>query len=181
MTLKTTISISLLSSLISGLSHAASVKDCIVIKDDNQRLACYDSLFLETPKAKDNLQQVSIDTEQKVNTEQSDAIDKTEATGINPQPTSDKPQLNTDLFGMEHKAASTTPDSIESTAIGNFTSWKKNMKITLENGQVWKVTSSGSLYYKIDNPRVVIEKGALGSFYMGIEGINRRLKVKRIK
>ncbi len=153
-------------------AHAKNVKDCIQLSNDDERLACYDKLFLKNAKVqkKDN----SILEPTKPNTP---------AVAAKPElPNKDnQTKQNTDWFGIEHKAVSATPDSLESRAIGSFKDWKKKMKIELENGQIWEVTSSRSMYYKTENPKVTIEKGALGAFYMGIEGINRRLKVKRIK
>lgn len=153
-----------------SLTCANDVKQCITITDDKARLQCYDSIFLTSETAKKNekpsLNELPLPHQ---------AADK-------PEP--NKPpaeQANKDWFGMEHKAVSSTPDSLESRAVGSFKRWEKKMKIKLENGQIWEVKSSNSMYYKIDNPKVTIEKGALGAFYMGIEGINRRLKVKRIK
>ena len=51
----------------------------------------------------------------------------------------------------------------------------------LDNGQIWKGISSGSVYLKPDGPQLIsIEPAALGSWQMKGDG-NRSIKVKRIK
>jgi hypothetical protein len=71
--------------------------------------------------------------------------------------------------------------SIQSRIVGDFSGWKKGMKITLENGQVWKVTSNAAGYRKLTNPEVTISRGVFNSFNAKVEGLNAKVKVKRIK
>jgi hypothetical protein len=164
--------------MATSIGYTATVEECVAIKDDKARLQCYDRLFLKSPGNTPASPAEAISPTKELQSEEVKADPKP----VNPTPSEpSQGSNNEDWFGMEYRAASATPDAIESTAIGDFKNWTKNMQIRLENGQLWKVTSSGSLYYKISNPKVVIEKGALGAFYMGIEGINRRLKVKRIE
>ncbi|HLS83768.1 MAG TPA: hypothetical protein VK016_03800 [Arenimonas sp.] len=66
---------------------------------------------------------------------------------------------------------------------GEFRGWSgKGEKITLANGQVWEtVDSAARLRIKVENPQVVISQGALGAWYLRVEGYNARVNVKRIK
>ena len=160
----------ILSALISTslAAHDLPETKCTNIIDNMERLTCYDKLF--TKKISPNINNNNdIDT----------ANSKIDSLKL--QRTEPEPQQNKSLFGLEKEVAKQTPEEITSKAIGTFKSWTKKMKIELENGQVWEVTSSGRLYHPTSNPTVTISKGALGSFYLGIEGVNRRLKVKRIK
>ncbi len=154
--------------------YAQSPKDCANINNNENRLACYDAIF-NPPKGAESK---SEKREKKAVKEQ-----LKEAKRADKKARSDEKILvsKADLFGKESSMAGLTDDSMESRAVGSFKRWQKKMKIKLENGQVWQVTSNNTMYYKIENPKVKIEKGALGAFYMGIEGVNRRLKVKRIK
>ena len=57
--------------------------------------------------------------------------------------------------------------------------WGKKI-ITFSDGSVWQ--QSDSAYLKIEEgQQVSIERGLLGSFYLSVEGINKRMKVKRVK
>jgi hypothetical protein len=52
--------------------------------------------------------------------------------------------------------------------------------ITLDNGQVWRQTDSTRLKLRKDNV-VIIKRGALGSFFIGKESANKRIRAKRVK
>jgi hypothetical protein len=52
--------------------------------------------------------------------------------------------------------------------------------ITVEGGQVWR--QKGSARFKLsEGEMITIERGALGSFFIGKEDTNRRIRVKRTK
>ncbi len=65
-----------------------------------------------------------------------------------------------------------------------ITSVQKNpygkLIITLETGQVWRQTNSTSLRLK-PGQEVYVEEGALGSYFLGKESSNKRIRVKRSK
>ena len=52
--------------------------------------------------------------------------------------------------------------------------------ITLNNGQVWRQTDSTSLRLKKGHI-VIIKRGAMGSFFIGKENLNKRIRAKRVK
>ena len=52
--------------------------------------------------------------------------------------------------------------------------------ITLNNGQVWRQTDSTSLRLKKGHI-VIIKRGAMGSFFIGKENANKRIRAKRVK
>ena len=86
-------------------------------------------------------------------------------------------------FGLESQAyaANLTVDTIESTIPGHFDGWRGNARFQLANGQVWQVSDGSSGYHEIDNPKVKIRRGALGAFYLEIEGTNRSPRVRRLQ
>lgn len=73
--------------------------------------------------------------------------------------------------------------AIYSSISGEFRGWDgAGDRLKLDNGQVWEVTdSTARLKVLVNNPRVIVEPGALGSWYLKIEGYNSRARVKRIK
>ena len=71
---------------------------------------------------------------------------------------------------------------IESSIVGQFTGWRGNTVFELENGMIWEQTDASSFSSRpIMNPRVTIESGLLGSWRMRVEGLNRRVQVRRIQ
>lgn len=83
-----------------------------------------------------------------------------------------------DLFG-----SSVGPDRITSTIPGDFLGWEGgDDEFTLANGQVWRtIESSSRLRVRLRDPRVAIEKGALGAWYLRVDGYNERVRVRRSK
>ncbi|MFB2652507.1 hypothetical protein [Shewanella seohaensis] len=86
-----------------------------------------------------------------------------------------------DNFGMEVKRVQeNTTDKIyldvESIAEDPYGA----LKITFTNGQVWKQTEGRKFNIKVGE-KVFIEKAALGSFLMGTESRNAKVRVKRLK
>jgi hypothetical protein len=73
------------------------------------------------------------------------------------------------------------PDRIESTVTGSFKGWERaGDLITLANGQVWRITDSSTrLRVDLSNPRVTIERNAMGGWQLRVEGYNTRARVAR--
>jgi len=73
------------------------------------------------------------------------------------------------------------PEEINTSVVGVFNGWSGETEFTLQNDQVWKQSGNGMLSVKLDNPKVKIRKGMLGSYILTVEGFNSSIKVKRIK
>ena len=74
--------------------------------------------------------------------------------------------------------------AIVSTIPGEFRGWRENGdRFTLANGQVWQVSDMEGPRFavKVNDPTVTIEPGALGAWYLSIDGYNARVQVRRIK
>lgn len=66
--------------------------------------------------------------------------------------------------------------------VGTFTGWNGDTEFELDNGMVWQQTEQGLLGVRPrENPEVTIQPGFLSSWELRIEGVNKRIKVKRIK
>lgn len=73
-------------------------------------------------------------------------------------------------------------EAVTSTLKGDFRGWENGTVLELTNGQRWRVM--GSTYYTprgIPNVKVTIERGAFGSWYLQVDGLNAGTKVKRIE
>jgi hypothetical protein len=152
---RTLIALSLLPILL--LTSAAmaaeppSLSGCRTITDATARLACYDALPLNLVPA-------------------------AAASG------SAKPRQTPEQFGLEQRKQVEELEVIESAIAGNFDDWKPNQWIKLTNGQIWQVIDDSDGYVRNSNsPKVKIQRGLFGAFYMEIETGNRTVKVKRIK
>ncbi|MCQ3829629.1 hypothetical protein HXX02_09220 [Microbulbifer elongatus] len=84
-------------------------------------------------------------------------------------------------FGHEGKdIAEEAPESISATITSAAEGAHGKFTFTLDNGQVWRQTSSGRAIWR-EGEQVTLERGALGSFFMRKATGGRSLRVKRIK
>ena len=73
-------------------------------------------------------------------------------------------------------------DPIEAVLAGEFRGFGKGRQYTLDNGQVWEQTddtSAGGL--RKQDPKVRITPGMMNVWYLQIDGLNTRAKVRRTK
>jgi hypothetical protein len=70
---------------------------------------------------------------------------------------------------------------VESRIAGHFEGWEKGTRLTLENGQVWQTTDDSSVYFVAESPKVTIEPGSFGSFFLNVDGLRARATVKRLR
>lgn len=83
-------------------------------------------------------------------------------------------------FGLPAPAAEVT-DVIESHIPGRFGGWEPGSRFTLANGQVWQVSDGSRGVYDLVDPKVRVRRGAVGSYYLEIEGQNRSPRVRRVR
>ncbi len=100
------------------------------------------------------------------------------ANGASSQPES-KPSLAERAFGMLPGAGET--NRIRSRVVGKVNGLRHGTRFTLENGQVWQQTEKSNRNYRASNPEVEIRQGFMNSYRMRLEGINARIRVRRVK
>jgi hypothetical protein len=90
---------------------------------------------------------------------------------------------NDEAFGLERVEDAQDKDVklIRSRYVGEFTGWDGKTTFTLENGQVWEQIESGRMAWKATNPMITIKRGFMGSYMLSVEGVNKKVRVKRIK
>ncbi len=147
----------LLAAAAPALADDAGILRCRAIKDSTARLACYDALPLPSTQP---------------------ATAPAGAAAAAPRPA---PSTTPEQFGFEQRLAATQLEAIESTIPGRFEGWGPNDVIRFANGQAWQIAddSKGALW--VENPKVRVRRGALGAFYLEVEGTNRSPRVKRVK
>ena len=70
---------------------------------------------------------------------------------------------------------------VSSSLKGEFRGWQNGTVFELENRQRWRVTDSDFQATRLlANPKVTINPGAFGSWYMLVEGTSVKAKVKRV-
>lgn len=141
---------------------------CAATADKLDRLICYDELA----------QSVKNITPAAVSSQTTTTLTApTDATAANPPPVA-KIENN---FGMtakpvQEKAVDKIYLEVQSVVEDPYGA----IKVTFTNGQVWKQTDSRQYNLK-KGETVYIEKAALGSFLMGTNDRNAKIRVKRLK
>jgi hypothetical protein len=66
---------------------------------------------------------------------------------------------------------------------GEVTGWSRGTRFRLDNGQVWEVREDRSYHMPrpVENPRIEIQRAAMGSYRMQVEGVNPRPRVRRVR
>lgn len=146
---------------------------CAAMTDKLERLICYDNLAASVQV----VSSMPTDTKAPSATVATAVIAQSVAA---PSPTAAASNIE-DNFGMEAKRAQEDAIDkiyldVESIAEDPYGA----LKITFTNGQVWKQTE-GRKYNLKTGEKVFIEKAALGSFLMGTENRNAKVRVKRLK
>ncbi|MBB6182755.1 hypothetical protein [Oleiagrimonas soli] len=71
---------------------------------------------------------------------------------------------------------------IHSSIVGAFRGWDAYTVFTLANGQHWKVSEDSQMTMRsIDNPKVTLRKGFLGSWLLSVDGSRESVRVSRVK
>jgi len=144
---------------------------CAQTKDSLARLVCYDKL------AEQSLGNKAIVATKK------QSVTKAAATpAMVKAPVAKRAPSEEESFGGEHLKSA--DDQVMEIAV-TVTSVKKTLrdllKLTFDNGQIWQQTDSGAAPRISTGDKVVIKRGALGSFYLKKADSNRTVRVKRIK
>lgn len=162
-----------------GVAASQTLSDCVAVDNDADRLACYDRVTRASrgepapaaePVVKDTVAAPAA------------AAPAVAATATPPTPPPPAPFADdTEDFGFESRKTATGTQHIETRYDGNFTGWSGKTLFRLENGQVWKQTQSGRVSYRAERPAITIKRAAFGSFRLHVEGLNRSIRVTRVK
>ena len=149
------------------LSDAA---ECARIGDSQLRLSCYDTVFRESPADRSDTGIAAEDPAKMVPAE----------------PGSKSEPNSTAVAGLGAEQLQQPPvESVEARLIDDFTGWNGRTVFRLDNGQVWQQTRNYIRDYKPPRPlqqaKVTISRGLMGSYNMRVEGVKRIVQVKRVK
>lgn len=82
-------------------------------------------------------------------------------------------------FGLHSRPEADALESIAAHVPEGFSGWRPGDLIKLSNGQVWRVVDDSPGHVALKSTKVVVRRGALGSFFMEFEGTNRSPRVRR--
>lgn len=97
-----------------------------------------------------------------------------------------KPKVDTQgqqdiAFGMEQKRVREQKEASMTATVTTLSSnVRGNLIVTFDNGTVWQQSDDTDLNLK-EGQKVTVERGMFGAFYAKVEGMKRKMKVKRIK
>lgn len=163
-------------SVQANASIEQQLTQCATTADKLERLICYDKLA-ESVK---DVTPAIVNTQAPTTPTTIVAPVSERATTV--ATTSQAPAANiADDFGMEAKRIQeNTVDKIYLEVQSTTEDAYGALKVTFTNGQIWKQTE-GRKYNLKQGETVYIEKAALGSFLMGTDNRNAKIRVKRLK
>ena len=159
-------------------AHAESIGDvmetCRNTDNSLKRLMCYDRVA----KSLDQYDGVNAQVSQVQAYKEANRNQVSPRPGATPERAATQPKSE---FGLEHKRDLTKEASEIAVSIDSL---KKNLRdkyvITFSDGSVWQQTDDTYMKLKEGQP-VAVERGLLGAFFLSVEGLNKRMKVKRVK
>ena len=178
---------------------AESLADCAAINNSNARLACFDKLAgasgqadtapvaavpapampaastQATPPAPvASTETAPIPVSAPITTSAAPATEPAPVTGVSSYQ---------DIFGLENQAAVKGVKKISSRIINDFDGWDGRTVFRLENGQVWvqKDVNSTMSWRGSSHPIATIKRKAFNSYLLKVEGVNKSVRVKRVK
>lgn len=83
-------------------------------------------------------------------------------------------------FGLEQDIVDGDHKELRARILGEFTGWDGKTLFKLDNGQVWRQSTSGVYRFKSTDPEVVIEKGLVG-YKLRLVETKRSIAVRRVK
>jgi hypothetical protein len=149
-----------------ALADNNAIMQCREVQDSAKRLACYDAIPAQPRSAAAQPAQAPAPV----------------AVAAAPTAAPAAPAAKAEqVFGLEEKQKKEI-DEIASSIVGKFDGWGPGSMIRLANGQIWRVSDdSGGTMVERENPKVIITRGMLGSFFMEIEGSRGAPKVQRVR
>jgi hypothetical protein len=151
------------------------MEKCRNTDDSLKRLICYDGVAKSLNQYEGVNEQVSQLKAYKPN---NSAQTRPRPAQVGQQPVPSKPGND---FGLEHKRDLTKETSEITVTINTV---KKNPRdkyvLTFSDGSVWQQTDRTHLKLE-EGQAVSVERGLFGSFFLSVEGLNKRIKVKRVK
>lgn len=153
------------------------LRSCQQISGEEQRLSCFDQVVAQldrqiaaSPVAASpaNAAMTAIEKPQQVSEAIPATTTVTTARSVN------------DEFGLKKPDPVDELQEITSTVQSAVLDKRKKLLITLDNGQQWQQIDQGYLKIKAGD-RCTVSRGAIGSFLLGVEGVTKTIRVRRVE
>ncbi|MFQ3235886.1 MAG: hypothetical protein ACI9C4_001449 [Paraglaciecola sp.] len=179
--MKITILILTLTLMITSTSQAQTLAEalqgCSDEVDNLMRLTCFDKLTKQTAK-----KSTSSSTSRATTTESPPPVSETREIEVQ------KKRGNTDsntkkvaAFGLTNKPAQNSKlDKVVAIVTDVSKGPYGKLIISLNNQHVWKQSDGNSFRLKTGE-KIYLEEGAMSSFFLSKESVNKRIRVKRIR
>jgi len=137
------------------VSAELSLESCAGIKDNTDRLSCYDNLYKATKQEDPMVQKIIL--------------------------AQSKQAVVPENFGLKEKLNSSTPQGVS--AVIKSTSALNNgrVSINLDNGQTWRSNNDPGRLRLKPLTKVTITESRIGGFVLKAEGQKGFVRVKRVK
>lgn len=155
----------------SPVSSQALIK-CAQIAQDEARLHCFDAVVSQLQSA----------PARPASAAQSAPVAQSSKSAPPPAPTpaTKKQSQGNNNFGLEEKQRQQAADEISAMITKVDQGPRDKLIISLDNNMVWKQKDSAFISAK-KGRKATVKAGALGAFYLKVEGSNRRIRVERLR
>jgi hypothetical protein len=72
-------------------------------------------------------------------------------------------------------------DVVRSTVVGEIGGWSPGTRITLANGQVWRVVDGDAVLPMMRNPQAEVSRGLMGAYFLQVAGHTSAARVARVQ
>ena len=162
-----------------GLSE--ELQRCAQLQNAEVRLACYDALAEISAAQPQEASSASEAPAPSGRSSRAPSAPSGDAQAVSEPVT--QPESETSLaqrvFGMLPGGGEVR--QIESRVVGEVDGLSVGKRFELENGQVWRQVDRTDRNYRATNPKVEIREGFMNSYRMRFEGLNARIRVRRVK
>ena len=135
-----------------ALADDAAVLKCRTLPDAASRLSCYDAMPL--------------------------AGAPVPATATAPAVASEQ---NFGLRPAVQRKTEAQPEVVRSTVVGEIGGWSPGTRITLANGQVWRVVDGDAVLPIMRNPQAEVSRGLMGAYFLQVAGHTSAARVTRVQ
>jgi hypothetical protein len=166
--------------LLATVPGLAVAQDCAEIEDDQERLACYDTLHepVRVPAA-EATPELEAATAPAPASEPGPEPEVVRAAPVERPAETDGSATPPDNFGLREKDDG--PSHTLTARIERIQTAGNVDYLYLDNGQVWRETGGDSGVRFKEGKKVTISEGVLDSYDLTMEGRNRKTKVKRVR
>lgn len=147
---------------LSALADDAAVLKCRAFPDAASRLACYDAMPVGAARV---------------------AASPAAATAVAPAAAPAVAATPEQSFGLRPavQKKEVQAETIHSTVAGKIDGWSVGSRISLANGQVWRVVDGDAVLPVLTNPKAQVSRGLLGAYFLQIVGHNSTARVTRVQ